>query len=82
MAMCLILKKGTCPAMAVYTSNYPSTSCINMVVLMRYPSGILFFFLPPFPIWALEIGVAVKLIAETSCMLRLKSSCLHSQRLV
>lgn len=44
MAMCLILKKGTCPVMAVYTSNYPSTSHVNMVVLMRYPSGILFFF--------------------------------------
>lgn len=81
--MCLIFKKGTCPALAVYTSNYPSTSHVNMVVLMRYPSGILFFLLlPPFPIWALEIGVAVKLIAEASCMLGLKSSCLYSQRLV
>lgn len=41
-----------------------------------------FLALSPVPIWALEIGVTVELVAETPCMLRLKSSCLHSQCLV
>lgn len=75
--------------MAVYTSDYPSTSYVNMVVLIEIPQRHPLFFslslslsLPPFPIWALEIGVAVKLVAEASCMLGLKGSCLHSQCLV
>lgn len=41
-----------------------------------------FLALSPIPIWALKIGITVELVAETPCMLRLKSSCLHSQCLV